>query len=235
MHCPEHNQPSSSGNTILIIGAGRFGRIAAQGLKGRTEGSMIVVDRDPSSLLGLQMPHVNAQVADGVDFLIRHQESLSPSDLIVPAVPIHLAFVWLTRYLYDAYRPRQVPVPEELKSGLPFTWSGKEGSLLVSYADFRCPEDCPEPPHHCTVTGKRRALPLYELLARMHPQGYGVHIIRSRQLAPGIGGYTAGDLKDTLEKVKKGIQKKWIIGTACRCHGTLSAMELHRSPGPDRT
>jgi len=223
----QDNDQPLPGNTILIIGAGRFGRRAAQGLNNGTLGPIIVVDRDPASLKGIQLPRVKTKVSEGVDFLLLRQESLNPSDIIVPAVPMHLAFVWLTRYLYNTYHPSQVPVPEELISGLPFTWAGKEGSLLVSYADFRCPEDCPEPAHFCTATGKRREVPLHGLLGRMKPRGYGVHIIRSRQLAPGIGGYLAGDLETLLERVRNGVQKKWLIGTACRCHGTLSAMELH--------
>jgi hypothetical protein len=143
--------------------------------------------------------------------------------------------VWLTRYLYHVSRTRQIQVPEVLKSELPFTWPGNEGSLLVSYADFTCPSDCAEPAGRCTVTGEARELPLHEMMARMRPEGYGVHIIRSRQLAPGVGGYAFKALKELPVKTSPGKMKKWIIGTACRCHGTLSALEYLQpgDPGPN--
>ena len=121
----------------------------------------------------------------------------------------------------------QVPVPKSFGLPLPHTWDGSEGSLLVSYADFRCPDDCPEPANRCTVTGKARGTPLYRLLAETEPRGFHMHVIRSRQLAPGVGGYRVRDLKELLEKVSEGRKGKWLVGTACKCHGILTAFELN--------
>jgi hypothetical protein len=95
----------------------------------------------------------------------------------------------------------------------------------VSYADFICPDDCPEP-DVCTITGKRREKPLYELL-RSLDVGFRVHIIRSHQLAPGLGGYTVADLKRAAETLAGHRNGKWLVGTACKCHGILTAFEIH--------
>ena len=237
MECPLDNHHALSGKAVLIIGAGRFGRRAARILSTGPDraASILVLDRDPSRVAALQELDVQTRVCEGVDFLVRNSASLDPSSTIVPAVPLHLAFLWLKRYLYTKYDFRQVPVPIAVKPQLPFTWQGNEGSLLVSYADFRCPEDCPEPPLYCTVTGKRRELPLYQLLSRLDLPGYGIHIIRSRQLAPGVGGYTVADLKRLLKRFERSRRKRWLLGTACRCHGVLSALEIIQAPGPAQT
>ena len=100
---------------------------------------------------------------------------------------------------------------------------------MVSYADFRCPDDCPEPSDHCTVTGKKRGKPLYKLLGDIALPGFRVHVIRSRQLAPGIGGYSIGDLEGLRERVEGGGNSKWLVGTACKCHGIISAVEVAKT------
>ncbi|MBN2126224.1 MAG: hypothetical protein JW821_18130 [Deltaproteobacteria bacterium] len=117
-------------------------------------------------------------------------------------------------------------MPETIRPHLPHTWKGGEGSLLVSYADFLCPDDCPEPADFCTVTGLKRDVPLYRRLENLEVPEYHIHVVRSRQLAPGLGGYRVEDLARLLARVKDGGKRKWLVGTACRCHGTLSAMEI---------
>jgi hypothetical protein len=237
MKCPRDNHLGLSGSTILIVGAGRFGRRAARILSAGHErpASILVLDRDPARLRALQDLGVRTRVCEGVEFLIKNDPSLNPSSIIVPAVPIHLAFLWLKHYFVKEYAFEQCPVPGELKPQLPFTWLGNEGSLLVSYADFLCPEDCPEPPLHCTVTGERRKLPLYQLLSRLDLPGHGVHIIRSRQLAPGVGGYRVADLKRLSARIERSHRKRWLLGTACRCHGILSALEIIQTTGCPQT
>jgi len=70
-------------------------------------------------------------------------------------------------------------------------------------------------------------MPLFKLLGGLEIRDFAIHIIRSRQIAPGLGGYRVKDMIQLLEKVRKGKARKWLIGTACRCHGVLNALELH--------
>jgi len=53
-----------------------------------------------------------------------------------------------------------------------------------------------------------------------------VHVIRSRQLAPGLGGYRVRDLKELLGKVSEAGKGKWLVATACNCHGIVTAMQV---------
>lgn len=213
---------------IIIIGAGHFGQRAATQLAKSERASLWLVDRDLAKLRKVGSIGAKRIAQDGVQFLARHFSHLAPSTFIIPAVPVHLAFEWLKTSISEKGTVEQLPVPKSVALRLPHACDGSEGSLLASYADFRCPDDCPEPANRCTVTGKKRQTPLYRLLAELEPRGFRVHLIRSRQLAPGVGGYLVKDLKELLEEVLEGRKKKWLVATACKCHGIVSALQVTR-------
>jgi len=219
---------SQESKAIIIIGAGHFGQRAATLLSSSEHSSLWIVDRDLTKLKKIGNIGAKRIAQDGVQFLAKHFSHLAPSTFIIPAVPVHLAFEWLRTYMNQKGAIEQVPVPKGIALQLPHTWDGSEGSLLASYADSRCPEDCPEPANRCTVTGKKRGTPLYRLLAQMEPRGFRVHVIQSRQLAPGVGGYRVRDLKELLGKVSEGRKGKWLVATACKCHGVVTAMQVTR-------
>lgn len=187
---------------------------------------LFLIDIDETRLREFEGGNFIGIKDDAARFLSQNFHMLDPSCTIIPAVPLHLAFEWATRRLAGMFSIRRIPIPDGVAHSLPHTWQGGHDSLLVSYADFLCPEDCPEPIDRCTVTGKRRGKPLFELLDGLDLPEYPIHVVRSRQMGPGIGGYNAGDLKELQDRILFGGKRKWIVGTACRCHGVLSAMEL---------
>lgn len=211
---------------VIVIGAGHFGNRAVNVLSSRLNSPLLVVEKDEEALRLLAGPPIERILHDGVPFLVGSFHLLHPKNIIVPAVPFHLAYEWLRLTLKRRSRVFRIEVPGSIKALLPHTWDGSDGSLLVSFADFRCPDDCPEPADRCTVTGKGRGKPLHALLGDIAPPGYRVHVLRSRQLAPGVGGYTVGDLHDLLGRVESGGVGKWLVATACKCHGVISAMEV---------
>lgn len=211
------------GDAVFIIGAGHFGARAGRILCQRCNARIFVVDPDTKGLSALADLRVERIQGDGIQFLLDKFDCLKDANTIVPALPHHLAYEWLRRFLRQEIKIQQTAVPET-RPPLPHALSASEGSTLVSYADFLCPDDCPEP-LYCTVTGEKRELPLYGLLRNLRIPGFEVHIIRSRQLAPGLGGYRAGDLREAAHRVMTGGARKWILGTACKCHGILTAFE----------
>jgi hypothetical protein len=216
-------------NAVFIIGAGHFGSRAARLLHRESNAPLFVMDVDKNSLSKLEDLPVKRISNDGILFLVNNYHLLNSSNTIVPAVPVHLAYKWLKGHLDGRFKVKKMVVPEEIKPLLPFVWPGSEGSLLVSYADFECPDDCPEP-EYCTVTGERRDKPLYDLLIRLELTDFRVHVIRSRQLAPGLGGYEVGELEKAAERLRSEEKGKWLLGTSCRCHGILTALEIeHRT------
>ncbi|MBU2497473.1 MAG: NAD-binding protein [Proteobacteria bacterium] len=216
-------------DAILIIGAGHFGLRAARILDCTLDAPMWIVDKDMDRLRKLKEPRFAKISCEGADFLVRHFLRLAPSTRIIPAIPIHLAFEWLRGYLINDLEIRQIAVPEMIQRCPAHAWEGEKGSVLISYADFRCPDDCPEPVDYCTMTGEKRETPLYEMLTHLNLPGYHIHILRSHQLAPGVGGYLARDLHALLNEVRRKGEGSWLIGTACRCHGTMTAMQTGKS------
>ena len=225
-YCSNHIvEDDIPGEAVFVIGAGHFGTRAARLIRQNSDAPIFVVDMDKNRLSDVAMLGVKWIECDGILFLFKNYHLMSPATTIVPAVPLHLAYEWLTRYFAGSCEVQKIGVPDEIKTRLPHTWSGSEGSLLVSYADFVCPDDCPEPVF-CTVTGERRKQPLYDLLGHLDLPGFHVHVIRSHQLAPGLGGYTVADLTGAAGELKKTDMGKWLLGTACRCHGMLTAFKI---------
>ncbi len=227
MDCSNNFIEAFPQDAIFILGAGRFGTRAARVLSSSLRSPIWLIDKDENAVCRTDLPLLRIRM-DVFDFLQRNHSSLRPEHILVPSIPVHVAFEWLRRSLGEAVIREHVPGP--LISGLPNTWPGSEGSLLVSYADFQCPEDCPEPADHCTATGRERRTPLYKLLREIDIADHHVRIVRSQQLAPGVGGYRFGDLMRLLDGVKRSPRGKWLLGTACRCHGIITAF-TYRGPG----
>ncbi|MBU2470635.1 MAG: hypothetical protein KKB57_03590 [Proteobacteria bacterium] len=210
-----------------MIGGGRFGRLALERLPGRVTA---VVEPNPDGGLISLAAEQGAELvrAQGVDFLAPALAGNEPPLWVVPALPRHMFYDWLLRELFgQGARPAEVPA-----SALPTVASifqGEEGQFFLSLADFLCPDDCPEPPKLCTVTGKPRGEPLYQRLGRMSSPGYAVAVLRSRQLAPGVGGCLAPDMLELKERVRP-LGGKWLVATSCRCHGVVSGLGLTENP-----
>jgi len=213
------------GSPIYVLGAGHFGSRASRILSKNLSHSLTVVDARAEAFAPLEGLAIKRVHRDAVEYLVSETSRLDPETLLVPAVPFHLAFAWLEARLEGRCRLAKIPFPQETGVSLPHTWLGSEGSLLVSYADFRCPDDCPEP-EACTVTGEKRDLPLYALLRQIRPPGFRVHVIRSRQLAPGVGGYRLKDLLEAETYLRPWDGEEGILGTACRCHGIVTAFSV---------
>lgn len=209
---------------IWIIGGGRFGRLAADRLsRRRTPPELVIVDPDESRLAGLDAPGRTLAVADGVAFLVERLARRPAPDWVVPALPLHLAAEWLLARLGPG-KLRRRAIPAELEAALPHPFRGESGDLYVSVADFICPDDCPEPADRCTATGRPREENLFDRLAALRRPERPVHVVRSHQLAPGVGGIRPARLAELLETVA-GTPGPQAVGTACRCHGVVTALE----------
>ena len=208
-----------------IIGAGNFGVKAAERLyKKRSESSIIVVDQDASALDRLGTLPVERVCKEGASYLEVFLDTQVP-DWIVPAVPIHLAFEWVRLKLSIQGQVEVFPVPHEIEKMLPNPIRGSQGQLYVSYADFLCPDNCREPYDRCTFTGKPRKGLLYNKIEQISYLDYRSIVIRSHQLAPGVGGYQPDALKRSLVEVKKN-KTPVLYSTACLCHGVMHAFKL---------
>jgi len=210
-----------------VIGSGKFGsKAVGRLLKRRGQAHVTVVDSDKEALecVTTEVP-VKKVCGDGVEFLTERLRGDGRPDWIVPAVPIHLAFQWVLANLSAMDRKRQVaPVPQEIESMVPNPIRGAQGQLYISFADFVCPDYCTEPYDRCTFTGKPRKGILYQLLEGISFDDFASVVVRSRQLAPGVGGYRPEDLEVSLQKVLD-YRGPVLYSTACFCHGVMDALQ----------
>ncbi len=210
----------------LIIGCGRFGRLAWQRLQERDGQAVFrIVDRDPGKLALLPTaPHTDKVAADGIQTLLAALAPPPWPDWIIPAVPVHVAYLWLLETLLHGDARQPAPLPPGWGEELPFCQRGPAGEVYLSLATQRCPDDCPEPAARCQLTGLPRQINLFDYLAQHRLPGWETLVLRSRQLAPGVGGCRPADLLDLRQRVLAA-PGEVIICTACRCHGVCHGLQ----------
>ncbi len=211
--------------TYLIVGCGRFGSRAAEKLLQKNPRSkIIVVDRNKKALKKVSHLPVESEACEGALCLEKFLSRGRKLNYIIPSVPFHLAFEFILSQSKH-WGGKRVKVPS--LSGLPNSMISKTGDLYTSLASFLCPEDCPEPSRYCTITKQRRPRPLYQILEDLKGP-FESRVIRSRQLAPGVGGYSPAELLDLFETIKKRTEPRRtiLISTSCRCHGVTSALSF---------
>jgi hypothetical protein len=135
-----------------------------------------------------------------------------------------VAFEWIKTKLSKTRIVQNIAVPQDLVTELPHPIKAETGQLYISIADFKCPENCPEPDEICTHTGKPRPMVLHEFLKSIQPKDLKTVVIRSHQLAPGVGGYTPRDLFAALNEIEAA-QGPVSLSTACSCHGIIQIFE----------
>ena len=122
MNTPSHIHAPLTQEAVLIIGAGYFGKRAARILNQKPDTPIFFVDKDEQRLVEIEDPSIEKILCDGINFLVQNFPFLSPSNTIIPVVPLYLAFAWLKTYLYNDFRIKQIEVPGELKPFLLHTW-----------------------------------------------------------------------------------------------------------------
>ncbi|MCB2192095.1 MAG: hypothetical protein KQI62_11050 [Deltaproteobacteria bacterium] len=215
--------PQQVQGDILVIGGGRFGKLALERLPGRVA---TVVEPQPDKGLEALARGQGVELiqAQGLDFLAPVLSGEQLPSWVVPALPRHLLHDWLLNELAPQ-GACSVEVPETILPPIASVFKGDEGQVFLSLADFLCPDDCPEPTKLCTVTGKPRGEPLYERLMAMDPPGWQVAVLRSHQLAPGVGGCLPSEMLQIKEQIKNQ-GGAWLVATSCRCHGVVSGLSL---------
>ena len=211
---------------MWIIGGGKFGIKSARVLSRKNPGADItIVESNQEACARISRMNYRTVCMDGVLYLYENLKSSDYPEWIVPVVPVHLAYEWIKSKLSSRYRFLPIEAPKDLKKNLPNVITGKNGELYMSYADFICPDNCPEPDEICTYTGKPRLGILHEHLASIDYQNFYPIVIQSHQLSPGIGGYTPTALFNALEEVES-TGTEILLATACKCHGVMHAFSI---------
>ncbi len=204
--------------TAWIIGAGKFGRLAAKRL--RNKFNIVIVDKDESLLHAMDALKISHARADGVEYLMDNLKHGVDVSWIIPALPIHLAWEWCWRKIGQTQLKPQV-LSDKILPFLPHPIKGKSSHIYTSHADFICPDNCNEPDSFCTYTEKPRKKDMDQLLESLSFGSFEPLVLKSKQLAPGVGGYQPEDLFRLLNRIKQ-LRGSLLICTACRCHGVIT-------------
>jgi ribonucleotide monophosphatase NagD (HAD superfamily) len=213
-------------NNLWIIGGGKFGLRAAESLsKKHSLNNLTIVEKDKAVCRQLNRLGFEAVCTDGIQYLERNLTDAHDPDWIVPAIPLHVAYEWIWKKLSKTRSVQKIAVPNDLVAALPNPIKAGTGQLLISIANFTCPENCPEPEEICTYTGKPRPMVLHEFLKSLQRKDIKPVVIRSHQLAPGVGGYTPRALFAALNEIETA-QMPVALSTACSCHGVMDTFQL---------
>jgi hypothetical protein len=159
---------------------------------------------------------------DGIDFLKSRLVSPLQRQWIVAAAPIHVAYEWLRACLPGDTRVKPQALPAELAELLPNAVRGRQGQWYASNADFTCPPGCPESGSVCSFTSQKRPRSMHAFIRHIHAPGVKIFVVRSYQLAPGVGGLRPRDLFETLRQIQTS-QPTFLLATACKCHAVLNS------------
>ncbi|WP_052418792.1 hypothetical protein [Methanolacinia paynteri] len=230
----------------LIIGGGTYGKLALE--KIRDDGRLIVViDEDPGCIVQkeFRLPEISGDdtlpeegsvfikgsVETAAGFVAGSSENSGPGEYmkarIFPTAPVHIAagiISELCGFVPDPERAEAAAgsIPEELIAG-------------KKDADIYCTLNKKEPclplcssPKICPVTKERRDVPLWETLENClsgdrKPGLPASFVIESRQLCPGLGYIDYSDLTDVIKKACR--KDSVLVGTACTCHGVVTALK----------
>jgi len=202
----------------LVVGGGKYGTWAARYLIERQR-QFVVVDPDPGCLAAAEIhgPGSGRLLVGGMETVYQVIRECSP-ELVFPTAPVHVA----AGLVCEAGGFRESPddigfildsTPTELVVGT------RGGSLFLSLnRDDTCLPDCPAP-DTCPVTGEDRTDPLHDRLRRFLPDAF---ILESRQVSSGLGALSGRDIVNLLDKAR-GMDMA-CVGTACRCHGVVTAL-----------
>ena len=210
-----------------ILGAGHFGQVAVRRIRRHIpDAELVVIDNGKVTVDTEKLIR-----ADGITWLSENLQELSPVDMVVPAIPVHVAAGWLHQRLADHFILQTIEPHVAWTARLPDARQVQPGQYSISYADFLCPDNCPEPKKICTHTKKERPIDLFRLLASLAADDLLPVVIRSYQLLPGVGGLVPAELFSALAKVEHLIGKPLMVATACRCHGVVDFCRLERKKG----
>jgi len=194
---------------IWILGAGKFGRLALESI----------------------VRHLPEVEITGVSWFAENMSRENAPDMVIPAIPAHVAAEWLKTKSCRNYNIAPAPFPKDLLTRLPHPIQNSDSQVYVSHADFLCPDNCGEPELFCSYTGKERGEDMFRLLENIKGTSCMSIVVRSYQLYPGVGGIYPEDMWSLLDSVHKSPGKPLLVATACRCHGVVDCLQFDLKDG----
>lgn len=212
--------------SVWIIGGGKFGRRAAETIGGvDSDADILIVEQDPSRCRALKNRGLRVIEADGIAFLKSRLVEPLQTQWIVGAAPIHVAYEWVRACLSGRVRIEPTGMPAGITGLLPNAMPGAEGQWYATNAAFICPLGCLESGRICSFTGRKRPRSMHAFIRSLPAPGVKILVVRSYQLAAGVGGLRPRDLLQTLRQIESS-QTPLLLATACKCHAVLNSFKI---------
>jgi hypothetical protein len=218
----------------IIVGGGKYGCMAVEYLRKKRRG-FVLVDKDPNCLAFKRYKIKTAFEIDpeGEHFIQGEIATVSQlmarlkPEYVFPTAPIHVAAeLAQSRFKLAPWNEAINRILANLPPSV-ILWAGR-GNLIVSYnRDRECIEKC-EAPEVCPSTRIRRPCTMNRLMKFACPEGF---ILISYQMAPGMGALKGSELIEFLNWAKT--KEKFIVATACECHGVFNAFQKQRDKAED--
>jgi hypothetical protein len=235
----------------LIAGGGKYGSGALKHFLRQRDLKVVVCDEDSHSLasalvrteVGLAMLRHPIQikeptliVGDAVKVAVRFLTDGIVPEIIIPCVPFHFAGKVLTGYMTSkcmhiqpSFEPLERAFEKARLVGIEYRLD-QENALVVASRmpfDMQCAPGCQQP-GACPVTGRKLSKPMFQLMNETlnHASVDIVKVLRSRLIAPNVGGFSGEELKQTLDLCVKSEPCTIAIGTSCGCHAVANMLRI---------
>lgn len=243
------------GRLVVVAGGGHFGAKAVEYAK-KAGARVVILDTDPDcaaawfanwtfrtfengTLFDLRGGTAALFVQDAVDSLLLLLRTMTP-DYIAPALPGHLTGWVMERWLRSRGL-RANPAPKAAKKvaaampeGTVLQTDAKNGVVVTSHMPLgsRCRVPCQQPPDRCATTGRAKAGPMHDLLARAAVENADLsRVLVSRLLGPEAGCFGGPGLASLIADAGRLSPPYTLaVGTSCGCHGIMNVFRVTRPP-----
>jgi hypothetical protein len=210
----------------IIVGGGKYG-CNAIGLLRKKGKSFVVVDTDSDCEA---VKRYGLAVSKRIDFskesfvhgdlskVLKLINSLKP-EYVFPTAPVHIA-ADLAQIKFNL-KP-WVDATAGILQNLPpmVVLFSARGKLILSYnRDHDCLDEC-SMPTVCPTSRIKKPCTMTDLMRFACPDAF---VLVSHSMAPGMGALKGSELTEFFDWAKS--KDKFVVGTACDCHGVFSAFK----------
>lgn len=208
----------------LIVGGGKYGCYAVEYLRQQKK-KFLVVDTDMNCLAVKRFKLKTSErlssegfVNGGLPKVLELIDELKP-EYVFPTAPVHIA-ADLLKIKFEL-----VPWTEAIDAILPklpeaVVLHVENERLIASFnKGHNCVEKC-SMPEVCPSSGIRKPCTMTKLMRFASPEAF---ILVSYSVTPGMGALKGSELSDLLKWAKA--KEKFVVATACDCHGVFSAFQ----------
>jgi hypothetical protein len=210
----------------IIVGGGKYGCYAIEYLQEKKK-DFVVLDKDPNCLAvqRFKLKNYDPAFLGGESFMMGdlHEVLDLIADLkpeyLFPTAPVHVAAD------LAKVRFKLLPWSEAIQNLLPklpeaVVLQAERERLIVSFnKGYECLDKCTMP-KKCPTSGITKPCTMTELMQFASPEAF---ILVSYSMAPGMGALKGSELLEFFKWAN--LRDKFVVATACDCHGVFSAFK----------